>query len=118
MRKLLILASAVVMAAPAITTVVVPTEASASARDCRNASTVAGGVGGAVIGGGLARGGVGGAVLGGLGGAVIGHEVAKHNCGSGHRRYAVACRVETHYRDHRPYQVRLCAGRDGVWRPA
>ena len=118
MRKLLILASVAALAAPAVTIVAAPTEASASARDCRNAATVGGGVGGAVIGGGLARGGVGGAVLGGLGGAVIGHEVARHNCGSDHRRYAAACRYETHYRDHRPYRVRLCAGRDGVWRPA
>ncbi len=118
MRKLLILASAIAMATPAITVVTVATDASASARDCRNAATVGGGVGGAIIGGGLARGGVAGAVLGGLGGAVIGHEVARHNCGRDHRRYAVSCRYETHYRDHRPYQVRLCAGRDGVWRPA
>jgi hypothetical protein len=103
------------MAAPAITVTAAPSEALASARDCRNASTVAGGVGGAVIGGGLARGGVAGAVLGGLGGAVIGHEVARHNCRD--RRY-VACRIETHYRDHRAYRIRLCQGRDGIWRRA
>ena len=118
MRKLVILASALSMAAPAITIVVTPLEAQASAADCRTAATVGGGVGGAVIGGGLARGGVGGALLGGLGGAVIGHEVAKHNCGKDHRYAAVSCRTETRYRDHQPYQVRLCAGRDGVWRPA
>ena len=118
MRKLLTLASVAVIAAPVVSLTVVPTEASASAADCRAAATVGGGVGGALIGGGLARGGVGGAVLGGLGGAVIGHEVARHNCKSDHHRYAVSCRYETHYRDHRPYQVRLCAGRDGVWRPA
>ena len=103
MRKLLTLASVAVMAVPAISLTVVPTEASASASDCRAAATVGGGVGGAL--------------LGGLGGAVIGHEVARHNC-KDKRRYAVACRTETHYRDHRPYQVRLCEGRDGVWRPA
>jgi hypothetical protein len=118
MRNLLILASAIAVAAPAITLATYPVEASASARDCRNAATVGGGVGGAIIGGGLARGGVGGALLGGLGGAVIGHEVARHNCGHDTHRYAVACRNETRYRDHRPYQVRLCEGRDGVWRPA
>jgi hypothetical protein len=117
MRKLFTLASVAIMAAPVISLTVVPTEASASASDCRAAATVGGGVGGALVGGGLARGGVGGAVLGGLGGAVIGHEVARHNC-KDKRRYAVACRTETHYRDHRPYQVRLCEGRDGVWRPA
>jgi uncharacterized protein YcfJ len=118
MRKIIILASVAAMAAPAITLTVVPVEAQASARDCRNAATAGGAVGGAVIGGGLARGGVGGAILGGLGGALIGHEVARHNCGSDHRYYEASCRVETHYRDHRPYQVRMCAGRDGVWRPA
>lgn len=118
MRKLLILASAAVMATPALTLTVVPTAALASAADCRAAATIGGGAGGALIGGGLARGGVAGAVLGGLGGAVIGHEVARHNCKDAPHRYAVACRYETHYRDHRPYQVRLCEGRDGVWRPA
>ena len=119
MRNIIALASVVAMAAPALTIVITPVEALASAADCRTAATVGGGVGGALIGGGLARGGVGGAVLGGLGGAVIGHEVAKHNCGSDRRRYtAAACRTQTRYRDHRPYQVRLCEGRDGVWRPA
>ncbi len=118
MRKLLILASAAAMALPTITLVTVPTAAFASARDCRNAATVGGAAGGALIGGGLARGGVGGALLGGLGGAVIGHEVARNNCKDAPHRYAVACRNETHYRDHRPYTVRLCEGRDGVWRPA
>ena len=116
MRKLLILASVAAMAAPAFTLTVVPTEALANAADCRAAATAGGGVGGAIIGGGLARGGVGGAILGGLGGAVIGHEVARHNCKDAPRRVAASCRYETHYRDHRPYQVRMCAGRDGVWR--
>ena len=118
MRKLLILASAAAMAAPAISLTAIPTEASASARDCRMAATIGGGAGGALIGGGLARGGVGGALLGGLGGAVIGHEVARHNCKDAPHRYAVACRYETRYRNHHPYQVRMCEGRDGVWRPA
>jgi hypothetical protein len=117
MRKLLIVVSAAVIAAPVFTAVGLPTEALASARDCRNASTAAGGVGGAVIGGGLAHGGVGGALLGGLGGAVIGHEIAKNNCGHDRRTYRAACRTETRYRDSRPYAVRLCQGRDGVWRP-
>jgi uncharacterized protein YcfJ len=117
MRTLLVLASVVALAAPALTLTVVPTEASASARDCRNASTAAGGVGGAVIGGGLAHGGVAGAVLGGLGGAVIGHEVAKNNCGHDDHYRRAACRTETRYRDHQAYQVRLCQGRDGAWRP-
>jgi uncharacterized protein YcfJ len=118
MRTFIILASVAAIAAPAITLTVAPTDASASARDCRNASTVAGGVGGAVIGGGLAHGGPAGAILGGLGGAVIGHEVAKNNCGHDRRYTSTSCRTETRYRDHQPYQVRMCAGRDGVWRPA
>jgi hypothetical protein len=118
MRKLLILASVAAMAAPAISVTAVPTAALASARDCRVAATIGGGAGGALIGGGLAHGGTAGALLGGLGGAVIGHEVARHNCKDPPHRYAVACRYETRYRDHRPYKVRMCEGRDGVWRPA
>ncbi len=118
MRNLIVLASVAAMAAPAISLSVVPATALASAADCRTAATVGGGVGGALIGGGLAHGGPAGAIIGGLGGAVIGHEVARNNCKDQPHRYAVACRYETHYRDHRPYQVRMCEGRDGVWRPA
>ncbi|MDB5458976.1 MAG: glycine zipper protein [Caulobacteraceae bacterium] len=122
MRKLLILASIASMAAPALTVVVVPAEASASARGCRNVGTAVGGVTGAVVGSNLASGGgrTGGAILGGLVGAVAGHEIAKQNCGGDQRRsYRTAsCRNETRYRNHRPYQVHLCQGRDGVWRPA
>ena len=119
MRNLIVLASMAAIAAPAISVTAIPTAALADARDCRMAATVGGGVGGAVIGGGLARGGTTGAILGGLGGAVIGHEVARNNCKDKPRRsYAVACRTSTHYRDHRRYEVRECQGRDGVWRPA
>jgi hypothetical protein len=120
MRKLIALACTAAVAAPAISLTVAPAAALADARDCRMASTVGGGVGGALIGGGLAHGGTAGALLGGLGGAVIGHEVARHNCKDRPkpRRYSVSCRYETHYRDHRPYQVRMCEGRDGVWRPS
>jgi hypothetical protein len=118
MRNLIVLASVAAMAAPAVTLTAVPTVALADAAGCRTAATVGGGAGGALIGGGLAHGGVAGAVIGGLGGAVIGHEVARHNCKDKPKHYAVACRTETQYRDHRPYQVRLCQGRDGVWRPA
>ena len=115
MRKLMVLASLALAAAPAVTLSVAPAEALAS--ECRAAATVGGGVGGALIGGGLSHGSAAGAVLGGVGGAIVGHEVARRNCGPDRRRYAVACRTETHYRDHRPYRVRLCEGRDGVWRP-
>ena len=118
MRKFVILASIAAIAAPAVTLSVVPTAASASAADCRTASTIGGGVGGALIGNGLAHGSAAGTILGGVGGALVGHEVARNNCGHDRRRYAVACRTETHYRHHNPYQVRMCEGRDGVWRPA
>jgi hypothetical protein len=119
MRKLMILASAVAMAAPAVTLTVAPTAALADAQDCRTAATLGGGAGGALIGGPIAHGGAAGAIIGGIGGAVIGHEVARHNCKDKPRRsYAVACRTTTHYRDHRRYEVRECQGRDGVWRPA
>ncbi len=57
--------------------------ANASCADRKVAGTVIGGVGGALIGNSLARGGTG-AVLGGLGGAVLGHEVAGAGC---HREY-------------------------------
>jgi len=117
MRKMIVLASIVAMTVPAISLTAAPTAALADARDCRTAATVGGGVGGALIGGGLAHGGAAGAVLGGLGGAVIGHEVARNNC-KDKRHYAVACRTTTHYRDHQPYQLRECQGRDGVWHPS
>ncbi len=112
MRKLLVLASVIVMTAPAVT--LAPTEALASAEGCRNTGTAVGGVSGAVVGGGLAHGGVGGAIVGGLVGAVAGHAIASANCPRG-RRW-VACRWETHYRYNRAYHVHLCQGRDGVWR--
>jgi uncharacterized protein YcfJ len=120
MRKLLILASVVAMAAPAVTVTVVPTQALASAQGCRNTGTVVGGVTGAVVGSNLAHGGgrTGGAILGGLVGAVAGHAIASNNCGPDHRYYQASCRTETRYRDHRRYEVRVCQGRDGVWRPA
>lgn len=118
MRKLLVLASIAAIAAPAVTLTVAPTAASASASDCRTYSTLGGGAGGALIGNGLSHGSVAGTILGGVGGALVGHEVARNNCGRDHKRYAVACRTETHYRHHRPYEVRMCEGRDGVWRPS
>jgi hypothetical protein len=71
-----------------------PRTASASCEDRKVTGTVLGGVGGALIGNSIARGG-GGALLGGLGGAVIGHEVA----GAGCRRY----RAERYYRREARY---------------
>ena len=78
----------------------------ASANGCVTGSTVAGGVGGAVIGNSLARGGAG-AVLGGLGGAVIGNSVARQNCGP-KKVAAVSCHWTTVYRDHIAHRERLC----------
>jgi hypothetical protein len=59
-----------------------PATANASCADRKMTGTVIGGVGGALIGNSIARGG-GGALVGGLGGAFLGHEIA----GAGCRRY-------------------------------
>jgi hypothetical protein len=56
-----------------------PGQAHASCAERKATGTVLGGVGGALIGNSISRGG-GGALLGGLGGAVIGHEVARSGC--------------------------------------
>lgn len=56
-----------------------PTAANASCRGRANTGTVIGGVGGALLGNSIKRGGAG-AVIGGLGGAVIGHQIAKSGC--------------------------------------
>jgi len=56
-----------------------PASASASCEGRKMTGTVLGGVGGALIGNSIARGG-GGAVIGGLGGAVLGHEIAGAGC--------------------------------------
>ena len=77
MIKLKILAGiATICALPLI---LAPSTASASCADRKMTGTVLGGIGGALIGNSLSRGG-GGAVLGGLGGAVIGHEIAGSGC--------------------------------------
>lgn len=62
-----------------------PVVARASCEDAKTTGTILGGVGGALIGNSLARGG-GGAVLGGVGGALIGRSIAGSNCR--HARYA------------------------------
>lgn len=64
-----------------------PTDASASCQGRKNTGTVIGGVGGALLGNSISKGG-GGAVIGGLGGAVVGHEIAKSGCASTPRRTA------------------------------
>jgi uncharacterized protein YcfJ len=63
-----------------------PTAASASCRGRANTGTVIGGVGGALLGNSISRGG-GGAIIGGLGGAVLGHEVARSGCTSSRQTY-------------------------------
>jgi hypothetical protein len=57
-----------------------PAKASASCQDRKVAGTVIGGIGGALIGNSISRGG-GGAIIGGLGGAVVGHQIAGSGCG-------------------------------------
>ena len=55
------------------------TAANASCQSRKNTGTVIGGLGGALLGNSISRGG-GGAIIGGLGGAVVGHEIAKGGC--------------------------------------
>jgi hypothetical protein len=83
----------------ALPLLIAPATASASCNDRKVVGTVAGGVGGALIGNSIARGG-GGAVLGGLGGAVLGHEVARSTCRheSEGSRYRHAEYDRSHYR--------------------
>ena len=61
-----------------------PTDASASCQGRKETGTILGGVGGALLGNSISKGG-GGAVIGGLGGAVVGHEIAKSGCGGSYR---------------------------------
>jgi uncharacterized protein YcfJ len=61
-----------------------PTTANASCQARKNTGTLIGGVGGALLGNSISRGG-GGAIIGGLGGAVVGHEIAKSGCGGSYR---------------------------------
>lgn len=68
----------------ALPLIVGPTDASASCQGRKDTGTVLGGIGGALIGNSVSKGG-GGAVIGGLGGAVIGHEIAKGGCTSARR---------------------------------
>ncbi len=63
-----------------------PATANASCAGRRMTGTVLGGIGGALIGNSISRGG-GGALIGGLGGAVVGHEVAGAGCGGYRSRY-------------------------------
>jgi hypothetical protein len=78
---------AALAAAIALPLVAGSTDANASCQSRKNTGTLIGGVGGALLGNSVSRGG-GGAVIGGLGGAVLGHEIAKGGCGpSRHTSY-------------------------------
>lgn len=69
-----------VCAALGLSLAAAPTTASAA---CSGATTgtIIGGVGGALVGNAISKGG-GGAIIGGLGGAVVGHEIGKSGCRS------------------------------------
>jgi hypothetical protein len=84
------------------------TGASASCEGRKDTGTVIGGVGGALLGNSISRGG-GGAIIGGLGGAVLGHQIAKQGCGSSHAYYR---------RGHTRYARDSGYSRDSAYRPA
>lgn len=84
----------------ALPLLIAPATASASCNDRKVTGTVVGGVGGALIGNSISRGG-GGAVLGGLGGAVLGHEVARASCRHERYRYRHAEYYRERYRPSR-----------------
>ena len=84
-----------VAGALAICALTAPTTASASCADRRVTGTVLGGIGGALIGNSISRGG-GGAVIGGLGGALAGNAIA----GSGCRGYYRSGYYDRRYRSY------------------
>lgn len=67
------------LAGAALTGAALPTPAAASCSGQKATGTIIGGVGGALLGNSISRGG-GGAILGGLGGAVAGHAIAASGC--------------------------------------
>lgn len=93
MKHLIVLGG--LAAALALPLLAAPLTASASCADRKTTGTVIGGVGGALIGNSISRGG-GGAIVGGLGGAVLGHEIARGGC-SDYRRGGYATNSR-HYR--------------------
>jgi hypothetical protein len=95
MRKTI--TSAAVAALVALPLIAGATNAGASCRGRANTGTVIGGVGGALVGNSISRGGAG-AVIGGLGGAVLGHQIAKSGCHTSYSRHAYYRRHgRTHY---------------------
>ncbi len=101
MNRLIMIAS--VAGALALPMLAAPQSASASCADRKTTGTILGGVGGALIGNSIARGG-GGAVVGGLGGAVLGHEIAASGC--------------NRYRSRASYRYYRNDGRTEAARPA
>jgi uncharacterized protein YcfJ len=84
---------AAIATAIALPLIVGPTGANASCEGRKDTGTLLGGVGGALVGNSISRGG-GGAIIGGLGGAVIGHQIAKQGCGASRHAYR---RSDTRY---------------------
>lgn len=139
MKRILVLATALAIAAPAAA---VPQFAAAqstrnygSGDPCRaekrrqaNTGTIVGGVAGALLGGSVAGNGAKteGALLGGAVGAVAGHQIAKSRvkCGSYPQRVSRSsfqrnnCRWVQEYYGGRNHSFEVCRGRDGVWRPS
>jgi uncharacterized protein YcfJ len=99
-----IITTTAIAALTALPLIAGPTSASASCRGRANTGTVIGGVGGALVGNSIKRGGAG-AIIGGLGGAVIGHQIAKSGCASS-SRHAYYRRHRTHYATNRTYYDR------------
>jgi hypothetical protein len=98
MRKFIALAA--LAAAISLPLIAGPTAANAGCQARKNTGTLIGGVGGALLGNSISRGG-GGAIIGGLGGAVVGHEIAKGGCGS--TRHAAYRHSRTRYADEQAY---------------
>lgn len=135
MNRIIVLATAVAIAAPAL---IAPQFALAqSARNygdgdiCRqeqrrqaNTGTAVGAVAGALLGSAVAARGAKteGAVLGGAVGAVAGHQIAKSRvkCTSYPKRVSARrdCRWVQEYYNGRDHGFEVCRQRDGVWRPS
>lgn len=90
MARLVIISLAVgAMALPAV---LAPSSADASCRSRKTTGLVVGGVGGALIGNSISKGG-GGAVVGGLGGALLGRHIAKSGCRTRSAYYEAGPRI-------------------------
>jgi hypothetical protein len=104
-------------AAAALAMFTAPSAANAACGDRKAVGTIVGGVGGALLGNSIRKGGTG-AVIGGLGGAVLGHEVARrgggcttyrsssYNSGRSYSRTPVRTRTRYITREAPPQPVR------------